>query len=383
MGPRGLRIGILAGEASGDILGSRVLAALRQRFPDLTVEGMGGPLMEAQGLTSMYPMERLSVMGFVEPLKRLPELLRIRGALYRHFRDNPPDVFLGIDSPDFNLHLEQKLRAQGIRTAHLVSPTIWAWRAGRIRKIKRAVDQMLCLFPFELDIYRQHAMAATFVGHPLADEIPMHTDPGPARAALGLPPTAKVLALLPGSRGGEVRLLAPLFLEAARQLSERDPAIHFVLPAASEARMTQIHAELAHFPELPVTVLAGQSRQAMAAADAILLASGTATLEAMLLKRPMVVAYRMGELSWQVASRIATTRFVALPNVLAGERIVPELLQHAATPEALVDELWPLLSEGDKALAQADAFEVFHQQLALGYADHAAAALAQLMQPDE
>jgi lipid-A-disaccharide synthase len=242
---------------------------------------------------------------------------------------------------------------------------------------------MLCLFPFELDIYRQHAMAATFVGHPLADEIPMHTDPGPARAALGLPPTAKVLALLPGSRGGEVRLLAPLFLEAARQLSERDPAIHFVLPAASEARMTQIHAELAHFPELPVTVLAGQSRQAMAAADAILLASGTATLEAMLLKRPMVVAYRMGELSWQVASRIATTRFVALPNVLAGERIVPELLQHAATPEAMVDELWPLLSEGDKALAQADAFEVFHQQLALGYADHAAAALAQLMQPDE
>lgn len=383
MGPRGLRIGILAGEASGDILGSRVLAALRQRFPDLTVEGMGGPLMEAQGLTSMYPMERLSVMGFVEPLKRLPELLRIRGALYRHFRDNPPDVFLGIDSPDFNLHLEQKLRAQGIRTAHLVSPTIWAWRAGRIRKIKRAVDQMLCLFPFELDIYRQHAMAATFVGHPLADEIPLHTDPGPARAALGLPPTAKVLALLPGSRGGEVRLLAPLFLEAARQLSERDPAIHFVLPAASEARMTQIHAELARFPELPVTVLAGQSRQAMAAADAILLASGTATLEAMLLKRPMVVAYRMGELSWQVASRIATTRFVALPNVLAGERIVPELLQHAATPEAMVDELWPLLSEGDKALAQADAFEVFHQQLALGYADHAAAALAQLMQPDE
>ena len=383
MGPRGLRIGILAGEASGDILGSRVLAALRQQFPDLTVEGIGGPLMEAQGLTSMYPMERLSVMGLVEPLKRLPELLRIRGALYRHFRDNPPDVFLGIDSPDFNLHLEQKLRAQGIRTAHLVSPTIWAWRAGRIRKIKRSVDLMLCLFPFELDIYRQHAMAATFVGHPLADEIPLHTDKGPARAALGLPPTAKVLALLPGSRGGEVRLLAPLFLEAARQLSERDPAIHFVLPAASEARMTQIHAELARFPELPVTVLEGQSRQAMAAADAILLASGTATLEAMLLKRPMVVAYRMGELSWQVASRIATTRFVALPNVLAGERIVPELLQHAATPQAMVDELWPLLSEGDKALAQADAFEAFHQQLALGYADRAAAALAQLVQPDE
>jgi lipid-A-disaccharide synthase len=383
MGPRGLRIGILAGEASGDILGSRVLAALRQQFPDLTVEGMGGPLMEAQGLTSMYPMERLSVMGFVEPLKRLPELLRIRGALYRHFRDNPPDIFLGIDSPDFNLHLEQKLRAQGIRTAHLVSPTIWAWRAGRIRKIKRSVDLMLCLFPFELDIYRQHAMAATFVGHPLADEIPLHTDKGPARAALGLPPTAKVLALLPGSRGGEVRLLAPLFLEAARQLSERDPAIHVVLPAASEARMTQIHAALAGFPELPVTVLEGQSRQAMAAADAILLASGTATLEAMLLKRPMVVAYRMGELSWQVASRIATTRFVALPNVLAGERIVPELLQHAATPQAMVDELWPLLSEGDQALAQADAFEAFHQQLALGYADRAAAALAQLVQPDE
>lgn len=383
MGPRGLRVGILAGEASGDILGSRVLAALRERCPDLVVEGMGGPLMEAQGLTSMYPMDRLSVMGFIEPLKRLPELLRIRGALYRHFRDNPPDVFIGIDSPDFNLHLEQKLRKQGILTAHLVSPTIWAWRAGRIRKIKRAVDLMLCLFPFELEIYRQHSLAATFVGHPLADEIPMVTDPGPARAALGLPAEGRVLALLPGSRAGEVGYLAPLFLETASQLSQKDPGIHFVVPAASTARLAQIRQELERFPDLSVTLFEGQSREVMAAADAILLASGTATLEAMLLKKPMVVAYRMGEISWQLASRLATTRFVALPNVLADDGIVPELLQHAATPEAIVDAVWPLLSQGDQALAQADAFEAFHRQLALGYADRAAQALVELAQPGE
>lgn len=379
MGPRGLRVGVLAGEASGDILGSRVLAALRQRFPDLQVEGMGGPLMEAQGLDSMYPMERLSVMGFVEPLKRLPELLRIRGALYRHFRDNPPDVFLGIDSPDFNLHLEQKLRRQGIKTAHLVSPTIWAWRAGRIRKIQRAVDLMLCLFPFELDIYQRHAMAATFVGHPLADEIPPFTDPLPLRNELGLPETGKVVALLPGSRGGEVKLLTPLFLEAARLLSAQDPSVHFVLPAASDARMTQIRETLQGFSELPLTLLAGRSREAMAAADAILLASGTATLEAMLLKRPMVVAYRMGEISWQLASRLATTKYVALPNVLAGEPIVPELLQSAATPEGMVRELLPLLSETAEARRQTAAFDTFHQDLALGYADRAAASLAGLV----
>ena len=218
-----MRIGVLAGETSGDLLGSRVLAALRARFPGLLVEGIGGPLMEAQGLHSMFPMERLSVMGLVEPLKRLPELLRIRRAVYQHFAANPPDVFLGIDSPDFNLHLERRLRERGIRTAHLVSPSVWAWRRGRIRKIGRAVDLMLCLFPFETEIYDRHGIPACFVGHPLADEIPPQADRAAARQALGLDPAATVLALLPGSRAAEVRLLAPLFLQAARLLRQSDP----------------------------------------------------------------------------------------------------------------------------------------------------------------
>lgn len=383
MGRRGLRIGILAGEASGDILGSRVLAALRQQFPDLQVEGIGGPLMEAQGLKSMYPMERLSVMGFVEPLKRLPELLRIRGDLFRHFRDNPPDFFLGIDSPDFNLHLEQKLRRQGIKTAHLVSPTIWAWRAGRIKKIKRAVDLMLCLFPFELPIYREHQMSAVFVGHPLADELLEPMESLQARRELGLSEQGKLVALLPGSRGGEVKMLTPLFLQAARLLLQQEPAVKFVLPAASDARSEQIQSQLSEYSDLPITLIAGHSRTAMVAADAILLASGTATLEAMLLKRPMVVAYRMGAFSWFLSSRLATTRFVGLPNVLAGERIVPELLQNAATPQAMVDELLPLLTQPQVATAQVTAFESFHRDLALGYAPRAAAALADLVPAHE
>jgi lipid-A-disaccharide synthase len=383
MRPRGLRIGILAGEASGDILGSRVLSALRRQFPNLEVEGIGGPLMEAQGLKSMYPMERLSVMGFVEPLKRLPELLRIRGALYRHFRDNPPDVFLGIDSPDFNLHLEQKLRGQGIKTAHLVSPTIWAWRAGRIKKIKRAVDLMLCLFPFELPIYRAHQMSAVFVGHPLADELLEPMDSLQARRDLGLSDQGRWVALLPGSRGGEVKMLAPLFLQAARLLLQQNPAVKFVLPAASEARAEQIQGYLSDYNDLPITVVAGQSRTAMLAADAVLLASGTATLEAMLLKRPMVVAYRMGAFSWFLSSRLATTRFVSLPNVLAAECVVPELLQDAATPQAMVDALCPLLTQPQVAAAQVAVFEGFHRDLALGYAPLAAAALADLALPHE
>ncbi len=373
-----LRIGVLAGEASGDILGSRVLAALRQRFPNLQVEGIGGPLMEAQGLTSMYPMERLSVMGFVEPLKRLPELLRIRAHVYRHFRDNPPDFFLGIDSPDFNLHLEQKLRACGVKTAHLVSPTIWAWRAGRIKKIKRAVDLMLCLFPFELPIYREHKLSAKFVGHPLADELLEPVDRLQARRQLGLTEQGKLVALLPGSRGDEVKLLGTMFLQAARLLHQRDPDLSFVVPAASEARAQQLREQLAPHSDLPITLQIGESRAAMAAADAILLASGTATLEAMLLKRPMVVAYRMAALSWWLVSRLATTKYVALPNVLAGAPVVPELLQDAATPEAMAEAVGELLFDGQSAATQLSTFEDSHRQLALGYAPRTAEALAEL-----
>ncbi|MBA6412740.1 lipid-A-disaccharide synthase [Parahaliea sp. F7430] len=374
-----MRIGILAGEASGDILGSRVLAALRERVPELQVEGIGGPLMEAQGLQSMFPMERLSVMGFVEPLKRLPELLRIRRALYRHFRDNPPDLFLGIDSPDFNLRLERKLREVGVKTAHLVSPTVWAWRQGRIKGIRRAVDRVLCLFPFELPIYQQHNVAASFVGHPLADEIPRQVDTPAARAALGLPVDGKVLALLPGSRGAEVSQLAPLFFEAARALCSRLPNLHVVLPAANPARRQQLELLLASYPDLPLTLVDGQSREIMAAADAVLLASGTATLEAMLLKRPMVVAYRMSPMSWALVSRLVKTPWASLPNILAGRALVPELIQNDASASAMCDALLPLLQGAGAAQEQEQAFDAIHQELALGFAQHTAEALLDML----
>lgn len=383
MTPRRLRIGVLAGEPSGDILGSRLLVALKSHYDEVTVEGIGGPLMQAQGLDSLCPMERLSVMGFVEPLKRLPELLRIRRMVFRHFRDNPPDVFLGIDSPDFNLHLEQKLRRCGVRTAHMVSPSVWAWRQGRIRKIKRAVDLMLCLFPFETAIYERHGIPAQCVGHPLADEIPPHTDRAAARAGLALEAGGKLLALLPGSRSGEVRMLAPLFLQAADLLWRQNPQLSFVIPAANDSRRDELTQILAAYPQLPVTLLSGRSREAMAAADAVLLASGTATLEAALLRRPMVVAYRMGHLSWWLLSRLVKTEYAALPNVLAGKALVPELLQDAATPAAMVSTLQPLLAEGGAAQQQVQEFEAIHRNLRQDCAVQSAAVLTRLAARDQ
>jgi lipid-A-disaccharide synthase len=373
-----LRIGVVAGEASGDILGSRVLAALQSHYDEVLIEGVGGSLMQAQGLRSLYPMERLSVMGFVEPLKRLPELLRMRRNLLRHFLDDPPDLFLGIDSPDFTLALERKLRRAGVPTAHLVSPSVWAWRQGRIRKIKRAVDLMLCLFPFETDIYEQHAVPVRFVGHPIADELPQQVDRTAARRALGLGERGRVLALLPGSRAAEVQLLAPLFLRAAQRLYSNNPQLSFVIPAANEARLSQLQQLLRQYPQLPVTLVPGQSREAMSAADAVLLASGTATLEASLLKRPMVVAYRMAPLSWWLVSRLVKTPYAALPNILAGHPLVPELIQAAATPDAMADAVQTLLEDGGAAHSQLREFDLIHNQLRCDFAAATATALAGL-----
>jgi lipid-A-disaccharide synthase len=376
--PKGtLRIGVLAGEASGDILGSRVLGALREHCDELIVEGIGGPLMEAEGLRSMFPMDRLSVMGFVEPLKRLPELLRIRRTVFEHFRDNPPDLFLGIDSPDFNLRLERKLRECGIKTSHLVSPSVWAWRQGRINKIKRSVDLMLCLFPFETGIYQEHGVPVRFVGHPLADELPARFDAQEARAALALSPPGKLLAMLPGSRSGEVSRLAPVFLQTARLLWQRNPQMSFAIPAANPSRETQLRELLAEQPDLPVTLISGRSREVMAAADAILLASGTATLEAALVKRPMVVTYRMAAFSWWLVTRLVKINVVALPNVLAGRSLVPELLQDAATAQAMAETVQPLLA-GEGCEEQLDTFDEIHSQLKQGYAEKSATALLQL-----
>lgn len=372
-----LRIGVLAGEASGDILGARVLKALGQHFDEVVVEGIGGPLMEAQGLSSMFPMERLSVMGFVEPLKRLPELLRIRRTVFEHFRDNPPDLFLGIDSPDFNLRLERNLRGCGIKTAHLVSPSVWAWRQGRINKIKKSVDLMLCLFPFETQIYRDHGVSTQFVGHPLADELPSRIDPLTARHSLQLPAEGKLLALLPGSRSAEVSRLAPVFLGAARLLWQQYPGLTFVIPAANAAREQELRALLAEQGDLPISLVSGRSREVMAAADAVLLASGTATLEAALVKRPMVVTYKMAAFSWWLVTRLVKISFAALPNVLAGRSLVPELLQDAATSEAAAAAIAPLLSE-EASGEQLAAFDQIHDQLRQGYAEKTALALQSL-----
>ena len=375
-----MRIGVLAGEASGDILGASVLAALRTRYPDLLIEGIGGPLMEAQGLRSLFPMERLSVMGFVEPLKRLPELLRIRRAVFDHFRAKPPDIFLGIDSPDFNLSLERRLRASGITTAHLVSPSVWAWRQRRVHKIKQAVDLILCLFPFETAIYARNQVPACFVGHPLADEIPLMPDRFAARGRLALAAESRILALLPGSRSAEVQALAPLFLAAARLLRSADPGLEIVIPAANAERPQEIQALLTGYPDLGVRLVRGCSQELMTASDAVLLASGTATLEAALLKRPMVVAYRMGALSWWLIRRLVKTPYAALPNILAARLLVPELLQREATPAAMAAALQPLLATDAAARLQLQAFTRIHEELRCGFGERCADALAALIE---
>jgi len=341
-----LHIGIAAGETSGDILGGAVAGELRTRYGDqLTLSGIGGTRLAEQGLDSLYPMDRLSVFGIVEPLKRLPELLRIRRHLCEQQLDLRPDCFLGIDSPDFNLGVESRLRQKGVRTAHLVSPSVWAWRAGRIKHIAQSVDLMLCLLPFEVAVYQEAGVAATCVGHPLIEELAALPAQDTLRERLGIGQTDKVLAVLPGSRSGEIAGLMPVYVQTMQRLHARHPELRFLIPAANTERQGQIEAALESV-DLPVTVVLGRGRETMAVADAVLLASGTATLEAMLLRKPMVIAYRMHWLSWQILSRLAITRFVGLPNVLAGRAVVPELLQAAATPEALADAVQAALERG-------------------------------------
>lgn len=375
---RPLRIAVVAGEPSGDRLAASVIGALRSRCRRLEVEGVGGPCMEEQGLRSLIPMERLSVMGLVDPLKRLPELLRIRRSLFNRFTDTPPDLFLGIDSPEFNLPLERRLRRRKIRTAHLVSPSVWAWRRGRLHSIERSVDLMLCLFPFETDLYRQQGIPVQFVGHPMADEITRHGDSGAARSRLGLAPPGQLVALLPGSRASEVGALAPLFLQVADSLWRANPQLSFVMPAATAELEQALCRHLQACPELPLQLLRGQAREAMAAADAALLASGTAALEAALLKCPAVVAYRMGGVSWQVLSRLVKTPWVALPNILAGRELMPEFLQAQATPDALEAALDTLLSGGSAVSEMLEAFDTMHVSLRQDCAAQAAQSLLRL-----
>ncbi|RRJ85098.1 lipid-A-disaccharide synthase [Aestuariirhabdus litorea] len=351
---RPLRVGIAAGEASGDILGAGLIRAIRTRYPNARFEGIAGPLMLAEGASSMVPMERLSVMGLVEVLGRIRELLGIRKRLVQAMLDNPPDLFIGIDAPDFTLPVELKLKQAGIPTAHYVSPSVWAWRQKRIHKIARSVDHMLCLLPFEAQFYREHDVPVTFVGHPLADSIAMETDPQQARQQLGVEVAEgeSLLALLPGSRQGEVALLAPLFFQAAQRCAAAG-RFRFVIPCVNEARFQQIEALRQHWaPDLDITLVQGHSREVMAAADSILIASGTATLEATLLKKPMVVAYRVSPITYRIASWLVKIPYLSLPNLLAGRELVPELIQDAATPEALADALLVSLQRADELLPE-------------------------------
>ena len=347
MSQESLRLGLCAGEASGDLLAGSILRAWQQRGTSLDITGIGGDQMQSQGLESLCAIDRLAVMGLVEPLKRFPELLGIRRRLIAQQQRVTPDLFVGVDSPDFNLPIERRLRATGIPTAHLVSPSVWAWRRGRLRSIRKSVDRMLCLLPFEVDIYREAGIDAMCVGHPLVDELQQLPVAEELRVAMGLPPTKTLLAVLPGSREGEVRHLMPVFADAMQLLQARHTNLHFVIPAANAARHQQIESVL-QSKSLSVSLIRGQGREVMRCSDAIMIASGTATLEAMLLRKPMVISYRMASLSWGILSRLVKTPHVGLPNVLAGEEIVPELLQHHATASRLADAVSGLL-EGDGA----------------------------------
>lgn len=375
-----LKIGLVAGEASGDQLGAGLIQALKLRYPNAIFVGMGGSKMLSEGFESLFPIDRLSVMGFVEPLKRLPELLRIRKMLFNHFCDNQFDLVVGIDSPDFNLGLELKLRKKGIKTAHYVSPSVWAWRQGRIKKIARAVDLMLTLLPFEEVFYQEHGVPVVCVGHPLAETIPMQPDMLAARQQLNLPSDGLVLTVMPGSRASEVETLGRLFLETSQHCQVQLSGLQLVIPAANPERREQLEVILGDYPDLPVTLLDGQSLTAMAAANVVLLSSGTSALEAMLLKKPMVVSYKMGAYTFAIVSRMAKVSFVALPNLLAGEELVPELLQDAATVENLSEAVLAQFLNPERVTALEQRFSTLHESLRHGGSEAAADALAQLIE---
>lgn len=376
-----LRIGIVAGEASGDILGAGLIRALKQRYPQAEFEGIAGELMLAEGCQPLYPLERLSVMGLVEVLGRLPELLSARKRLIRHFIDNPPDLFIGIDAPDFTLGMERALKVAGIPTVHYVSPSVWAWKRKRIFKIKESTDLLLTLFPFEAEVYEPTAQNLRFVGHPLADVIPAQLDQDAALAQFRLPETTELVALLPGSRSSEVKYLARPFLETARWLQQRRPELSFILPAANKRRYGQLNQLIeGEFSDLNLTLVLQHSREVMAVADAILIASGTATLEACLLKKPMVVAYRMAGLTYSIYSRMIKSRWIALPNVLADEEMVPEVLQQRVTPEVMGPLMLRALEDETYRRRLQRVFAIIGEQLRQSASERAADAVIELLE---
>ncbi|WP_414675269.1 lipid-A-disaccharide synthase [Luteibacter sp.] len=381
-------IALIAGEDSGDQLGADLLDALRARYPGARFVGIGGRRMMARGFESWFDIRELSVMGFAEVVKHLPRLLKLRKALMRRLLDTRPDVTIGIDAPDFNLGVERKLKAAGLRTVHYVSPSVWAWREKRAEKIGQSADRVLCLFPMEPPIYAKHGVDARFVGHPLADTFPMISDRAAARDALGLPHDAPVLAVLPGSRPSEIERIGAIFIDAAKQVAAGMPNLRIVVPAANERVHARLSELLSGFPGIPPLLTDGHSHEAMLAADMVMLASGTATLEAMLAKRPMVVGYRVSPTSYRIAKalRMLKTDVYSLPNILARacglgrKRLVPEYMQDECTAGNLAAATLDMLGDSERRGAIVAAFEFLHEALRGGLdghaADHAADAIA-------
>jgi lipid-A-disaccharide synthase len=377
-----LRVGIVAGEHSGDQLGAALIAALRARVPAVSCFGVAGPKMIAAGCEAWAAADELAVMGLTEVLRHLPRLLRLRGALLERFSAVRPDVFVGIDSPEFNLPLARGLKAAGIRTVQYVSPQVWAWRRGRVRTIGRACDLVLCLLPFETEFYARHDVPAVFVGHPLADEIPLRVDRDAARRELALAGEAPLVALLPGSRLGEVSRLAAPFVAAAAQLAARHPDYRFIAPMASARVRAAFEQVIAQAPDAPaIRVLDGQAHRALAAADGVIVASGTATLEALLTGRPMVVAYRVSAFTAFLlrATRLVKVRYFSQPNLLAGRRLVPELFQEQVTGAALADALLREMGDPSHVRELQEQFDAVHRTLRRGGAGLAADAIIGLV----
>lgn len=382
--PRGgLRIGIIAAEPSADLLAAGLMDALRERLPQVHFEGIAGPLMQRSGIDTWAKMESLSVMGLFEVLRHLPRLLALRARVLARWRDTPPAAFIGVDAPDFNLTVEMRLRERGVATVHYVSPTVWAWRSGRVRKMRRAIDLLLAIFPFEPDFLRDRGMSSTYVGHPLARVMPLDPDRGAACAALGLDPSRRVLAVLPGSRRGEVARIAPPFLRTAAQLQRELPGLQVVLPLVNDTTRAMVDAlRMQVTPELDCIVSVGTAHSALAAADVVLVASGTATLESLLSKRPMVVGYRVSAATWIVGRlfRLLKVEHVAMANLLAGERLAPELLQQACTPERLLPELRALFADPDRRARIARRYREIHDAMRIDTNHAAAQAVIRLLE---
>jgi lipid-A-disaccharide synthase len=373
------RFAMVAGEASGDLLAGLLLGGLRARWPGLVAQGIGGPRMAAQGFEAWWPHDKLAVRGYVEVLSHYREIAGIRQQLAERLTQSPPDMFIGVDAPDFNLDLEARLKSQGVKSVHFVSPSIWAWRGKRIEKIRRAVDLVLCIFPFEPPLYAKQGIAACYVGHPLADAIPVEVPRDASRAALGLGGSDSVVALLPGSRRSEIQYVAPRLLAAAAEMHRMRPELRFVLPVVPGLRHLIEPLRRQHAPDVPMQMLDGRSHEALAACDVTLVASGTATLEAALFKRPMVITYCMHPLSWQMMKRMKYQPWIGLPNILLNDFAVPELVQGDATAQRLAHAAMAWLDDAPRCAALRVRFEALHLQLRRNTALAATDAIEQVL----